>query len=144
VQRRSMARDTEGRTATARAPLAPLDIAERDRRLDRLWARMHDQGFAALVLTSEPNFRHVTNFRSATWITTTRPRYAILPLDCLPIAIVPAGNAIVTKASGWVDSRRCYASVAVGDLLATIFSPDDEKGRAIEFLLASERVDLTS
>ena len=106
--RRSMAQDSQSRQASARSPLAPLDIAERDLRLDRLWARMHEHGFAALVLTSEPNFRYVTNFRSATWITTTRPRYAILPLDRVPIAVVPASNAIATRSSGWIDDIRLW------------------------------------
>src|SRR5262245_15869158 len=96
-----------GKTTT-RPPLPALDLAERDLRLDRLWARMRAQGFAALVLTPEPNFRYVTNFRSATWITTTRPRYAILPLDLPPIAIVPGSNVIVTRSSGWVDDIRTW------------------------------------
>jgi Xaa-Pro aminopeptidase len=94
-------------TATP-AGLPPLDLAERDLRLDRLWRRMRELEFSALVLTSEPNFRYVMNFRSPTWVTTTRPRYLVVPLDDLPTAIVPSSNAVVARLSGWVSDIKFW------------------------------------
>ena len=89
-------------------PLHPMGTSERDWRLERLWMHMNESGIAALVLTSEPNFRYVTNFRSPTWVTTTRPRFAIVPLDALPIIVAPASNAVVAQSSGWIEDVRLW------------------------------------
>jgi Xaa-Pro aminopeptidase len=96
----------EGPKHVRHAVFPAFDQAERDRRLERLWAQMRWREVSALVLTSEPNFRYVANFRSPTWITTTRPRYVVLAVDALPIAIVPASNVPATRASGWIEDIR--------------------------------------
>ena len=111
--------------AVANLAYAPFDVAERDRRLHRIWMLMRENGLAALVLTSEPNFRYVASFRSPTWVSVTRSRFAVVPLDGLPILIVPESNRILAEASGWATEVRTWPAPRAQDdgislLLATL------------------------
>jgi Xaa-Pro aminopeptidase len=94
---------------------SPFDLSERDARLQRIWRRMHEEGIAALVLTSEPNFRYVADFRSPTWVSVTRPRYAVVPLDGLPMLIVPESNRVLAGASGWAGEVRTWQAPRPAD-----------------------------
>ena len=59
------------------------------RRVAGARTRMGALGLDCLFLTSEKNIRYLTGFHTQIWISPTRPRYVILPLDGEPVAIVP-------------------------------------------------------
>jgi Xaa-Pro aminopeptidase len=94
---------------------------------------MHEEGIAALVLASEPNFRYVADFRSPTWVSVTRPRYAVVPLDELPVLIVPESNRVLAAASGWAGEVRTWQAPRPADdgisLLADVLAERAPAGR---------------
>jgi len=94
---------------------------------------MRERGISALVLTSAPNVRYVVNFRSPTWESLTRPRYAVVPLDRLPILIVPESNRVLAGASGWAGEVRTWPAPCPADdgvsLLAETLAKGSPTGR---------------
>jgi Xaa-Pro aminopeptidase len=64
---------------------------------------MRAQGLDALFLTSEKNIRYLTGFHTQIWVSPTRPRYVLLPLEGAPVAIVPEGNAPGFRATSWIS-----------------------------------------
>jgi Xaa-Pro aminopeptidase len=78
------------------------------RRIEAIRHRMIVAGVACLFLTSEKNIRYVTGFHSQTWISPTRPRYVLLPVEGEPVAIVPTSNEAGIRATTWLDDIRTW------------------------------------
>ena len=58
-----------------------------------------------LFLTSEKNIRYLTGFHTQIWVSPTRPRYVVFPLEGEPVAIAPVTNAPGIPADE-LDRRR--------------------------------------
>jgi Xaa-Pro dipeptidase len=86
----------------------PISEDEYRGRLDRTQQAMKAEGFDALLLTAEPNFRYLTGFNSQTWINLTRPRYCIVPPRGDPIVIVPKSNVVILDTTSWVSDVRTW------------------------------------
>ncbi len=78
----------------------PID--EFERRASRLQALMAEARLDALFLTTEPDVRYVTGFRTQFWESPTRPWFTVLPRRGKPIAVIPEiGSALMRKT--WLD-----------------------------------------
>jgi|SRR5579862_2081380 len=78
------------------------------RRLDGARRRMTELGIQCLFLTSDHSIRYLTGFHSQTWVMVTRPRYALVPIDADPVAIVPAGNVIGFRMTSWIADIQSW------------------------------------
>jgi Xaa-Pro aminopeptidase len=86
----------------------PIGEDEYRLRLERTQAAMEADGFDALLVTAEPNFRYLTGFNSQTWVNLTRPRYCIVPLRGDPIAICPKSNVVIFETTSWLSDIRTW------------------------------------
>jgi Xaa-Pro aminopeptidase len=68
-----------------------------------------------LFLTSEKNIRYLTGFHSQTWISPTRPRYVLLPVEGEPVAIVPTSNEAGIRATTWLEDVRTWPAPRPAD-----------------------------
>ncbi|MEL6793149.1 MAG: Xaa-Pro peptidase family protein [Pseudomonadota bacterium] len=83
--------------------------AEFEARLARAHAEMTAAGMDALFLTTEPEVRWFTGFRTAFWQSPTRPWFLVVPRIGEPIAIIPEiGAALMSEA--WVTDIRTWSS----------------------------------
>jgi Xaa-Pro dipeptidase len=78
------------------------------RRVEGARARMAACGLDCLFLTSEKNIRYLTGFHTQIWISPTRPRYVILPLEAEPVAIVPVTNVPGFRQTSWIADVRSW------------------------------------
>jgi Xaa-Pro aminopeptidase len=76
---------------------------------------MVDAGIDCLFLTSEKNIRYLTGFHSQTWVSPTRPRYVLLPVEGEPVAIVPASNVPGIRATTWLADVRAWPAPRPAD-----------------------------
>ncbi len=93
-----------------------LDFAPRgfsqtefEQRTIRAQQMMHGAQLDALLLTTEPNFRYFTGFKSQFWESPTRPWFTIVPLTGKPIAVVPEIGRVGLENS-WLDDVRTWPS----------------------------------
>jgi Xaa-Pro aminopeptidase len=89
--------------------------AEYRRRVEAIRRRMAAVGADCLFLTSEKNIRYLTGFHSQTWVSPTRPRYALLPLEGEPVAIVPTSNVPGVRATSWIEDVRAWPAPRPAD-----------------------------
>jgi Xaa-Pro dipeptidase len=68
-----------------------------------------------LFLTSEKNIRYLTGFHSQTWISPTRPRYVLFPVEGEPVAIVPTSNEAGIRATTWLEDVRTWPAPRPAD-----------------------------
>ena len=61
-------------------------VSEFEQRTQRAQRLMNDAGLDALFLTSEPEVRYLTGFRTLFWQSPTRPWFVIVPASGKPIA----------------------------------------------------------
>jgi len=81
--------------------------AEYAGRVARAQARMAEAGLAALLLTTEPEFRYFSGFLTRFWESPSRPWYLIVPAEGLPIAVIPAiGAALMGRT--WIEDIRTW------------------------------------
>ena len=100
------------------SPAAPgweFPAAEYRRRVDAIRRGMIAAGVDCLFLTSEKNIRYVTGFHSQTWVSPTRPRFVLLPVEGEPIAVVPTSNAAGIRATTWLDDVRTWPAPRPAD-----------------------------
>jgi len=76
---------------------------------------MSDANLAALLITTEANFRYFTGFRSQHWVMPTRPMFFVLPAAGEPVAIIPSGSRFNMRASSWVKEVRTWMAPQPGD-----------------------------
>ena len=81
--------------------------AEFARRCQATQALMLDQGFDALLFTTEPEVRYYTGFLTQFWESPSRPWFLVVPLEDKPIAVIPEiGQA--GMAATWVEDIRTW------------------------------------
>ncbi len=96
------------------APQRGFPALEFEARLDRAQQLMAENGLAALLLTTEPEFRYFSGFLTQFWQSPTRPWYMVVPLRGKPIVIIPDIGA-ATMARTWLDDIRTWPSPAPQD-----------------------------
>src|SRR5579862_5730870 len=84
---------------------APAEFTARVERARRLMA---GADLAALLITTEANFRYFTGLLSQHWVMPTRPMFFILPQAGEPVAIVPTGGRVGMRESSWVKDVRTW------------------------------------
>ncbi len=88
--------------------------AEFAARAARAQAMMAEHGFAALLLTTEPEVRYFTGYLTRFWESPTRPWFVVLPASGKPIAVIPSIGAPV-MARTWVEDIRTWRSPDLTD-----------------------------
>lgn len=86
-----------------------FDIGEFEQRLLQAQMLMHDQNLDALFLTTEPEVRYFTGFRTQFWQSPTRPWFVIVPGSGTPIAVIPEIGAPL-MARTWVEDIHTWSS----------------------------------
>jgi Xaa-Pro dipeptidase len=89
--------------------------AEYRRRVEAIRQRMIAADLDCLFLTSEKNIRYLTGFQSQTWVSPTRPRYVLLPVEGEPVAIVPTSNEAGIRATTWLEDVRTWPAPRPAD-----------------------------
>lgn len=88
--------------------------SEYQRRVGDIQAGMAGAGFAALLLTSEPDVRYVTGFLTRFWESPTRPWFVVVPAIGAPIAVIPE-IGVPLMASTWITDIRSWAAPDLAD-----------------------------
>ncbi len=84
-------------------------VAEYEARLARAQAMMRAEQIDALFLTTDPEIRWFSGFRTAFWQSPTRPWFLIIPQNEEPVAVIPEIGAAL-MAETWVSDIRTWAS----------------------------------
>ena len=83
-----------------------FEISEFEHRLERVQSLMHQENLPVMLLTTEPEIRYFTGFRTQFWQSPTRPWYLIIPQTGMPTAIIPEIGLDLMQAC-WIDDIRC-------------------------------------
>lgn len=110
------------RNAPARG-FPPQEFASRTAKAQALMAK---QGWAGLLLMSEPDVRYFSGFQTLFWQSPTRPWFLFLPLSGKPIAIIPEIGASLVRQT-WLEDIRTWSAPAPHDdgisLLSQLLGP---------------------
>jgi Xaa-Pro dipeptidase len=96
-------------------PFPAFAPAEFTARIERARRLMTGADLAALLVTTEANFRYFTGLLSQHWVMPTRPMFFILPATGEPIAIVPAGSGFTMRKESWVKEVRTWMAPRPAD-----------------------------
>lgn len=91
------------------APARSFDKIEFEQRTQKLQGLMAEQHIDALFLTTEPEFRYFSGFKSQFWESPTRPWFLVIPVKGKPIAVVPE-IGIAGFDDTWIDDVRSWPS----------------------------------
>lgn len=102
---------------------------------------MAEQGLAGLLLTTEPEVRYFTGFRTLFWQSPTRPWFLFVPVQGKPIAVIPEIGAALMRES-WLDEVRTWSAPAPRDdgisLLIDVLHPLAETGQRLGVMKGAE------
>src|SRR5947209_7003666 len=88
--------------------LPPIEATEYRERLRRAQRLMAERDVAALLVTTEMNFRYFSGLHTQSWVMPTRPMFLILPADRDPVAVIPAGSLVGMRQQSWVADIRTW------------------------------------
>ncbi len=83
-----------------------LEFENRTARAQRMMA---EKKLDAIFLTTEPNFRYFTGFKSQFWHSPTRPWFVVVPAEGKPIAVIPEIGVSSMKQT-WIEDIRSWAA----------------------------------
>ncbi len=86
-----------------------FSVDEYHARVAKAQAAMAHEEIAALLLTTEPDFRYFSGFLTRFWESPTRPWYLIIPASGEPVAVIPSIGAELMQAT-WVKDIRTWQS----------------------------------
>lgn len=102
-----------------------FEVSEFEERVERAQRMMSEKKLDAIMLTTEPNFRYFTGFKSQFWHSPTRPWFVVVPAVGKPIAVIPEIGVNSLKQT-WIDDVRSWAAPCPEDdgisLLAATFN----------------------
>ncbi|MTI17999.1 aminopeptidase P family protein [Rhodobacteraceae bacterium RKSG542] len=84
-----------------------FEVSEFEARTARLQKIMHEKQVDAVMFTTEPNVRYFSGFFTQFWHSPTRPWFLIVPLEGMPIAVIPEIGATGMVAT-WVEDIRTW------------------------------------
>ena len=91
------------------APARGFPDTEYQARTERVQAALRSRSLDALLLTTEAEIRYITGFHTQFFESPTRPWFVIVPINELPIAVIPEIGAS-GMASTWVRDIRTWPS----------------------------------
>lgn len=99
---------------TVGEPRRGFPRAELAQRLDRAQRGMAEADLDALLLTTEPEVRYFTGFRTQFWQSPTRPWFLVVPRQGQPVAVIPAiGAALMGRT--WIEDIRTWPAPRPAD-----------------------------
>ncbi|MEX2201171.1 MAG: Xaa-Pro peptidase family protein [Dongiaceae bacterium] len=118
---------------TRQVPPRGFPVIEFERRLAGAQRAMAAAKLDGLLLTTEPELRYFSGFRTLFWQSPTRPWFLFVPREGKPVAVIPEIGAALMRRT-WVDDIRTWSAPRPDDdglsLLADLFAPiDGRRGR---------------
>jgi Xaa-Pro dipeptidase len=83
-------------------------------RVARVQRAMADDQIDALLITTEPELRYFSGFRTLFWQSPTRPWFLVVPAKGKPVAVIPEIGAALMRAT-WIDDVRSWNSPDASD-----------------------------
>jgi Xaa-Pro aminopeptidase len=90
-------------------PEPDFPVTEFETRLANAQRAMRENSLDALYFTTEPEIRYFSGFRTAFWLSPTRPWFLVVPQTGKPVAIIPEIGAALMRQT-WIDDIRTWAS----------------------------------
>jgi len=105
-------------------------------RLARAQKLMAERGLAALLVTTEMNFRYFSGLHTQAWVMPTRPMFLVLPAARHPVAVIPSGSLVGMRQNSWIADVRTWPAprppddgvTLLRDALSEISGPGDRIG----------------
>lgn len=95
-------------------PQRGFSLKEYQQRLRRAQQMMREQGLDMMLLNNEPEVRYFSGFLSQFWLSPTRPWFLLVPVEGMPVAVIPGiGEALMR--STWIQDIRCWPSPQPND-----------------------------
>lgn len=88
-------------------PKRGFSLTEYENRLRRAHSLMGEQKIDALFLCTEPEIRYFSGFMTQFWESPTRPWFLIIPLENMPIAVIPEIGMEGMK-NTWIKDIRTW------------------------------------
>lgn len=88
--------------------LPPFTREEYQGRVEHAQRLMAERGLAALLVTTEMNFRYFSGLHTQTWVMPTRPMFLIVPARRDPIAVIPSGSLVGMRQQSWISDIRTW------------------------------------
>lgn len=108
------------------APARGFPEAEFAARTTRAQMLMAAEGIAGLLLTTEPEVRYFTGFRTLFWQSPTRPWFVFVPAEGKPVAVIPEIGAALMRRT-WIEDVRTWGAPRPADdgisLLTELLAP---------------------
>jgi Xaa-Pro aminopeptidase len=95
--------------------LSAFSSTEYKGRTERVQRRMAEQSLAALLITTEMNFRYFSGLHMQSWVMPTRPFFLIVPAAGEPIAVVPSGTRVSMRQGSWLSDIRTWPAPRPND-----------------------------
>ncbi|RDE18412.1 aminopeptidase P family protein [Motiliproteus coralliicola] len=128
-------------TEALKAPARGFERAEFEQRTAKLQQRMAQQDLDVLFLTTEPEFRYFSGFKSQFWESPTRPWFLVVPAQGLPVAVVPE-IGVAGFEQTWIEDVRSWPSPRPEDdgisLLAEALTEFSRDHRRVGAMLGPE------
>ncbi len=122
-------------------PPRGFETAEYAVRTEKAQAAMARQGLAGLLLTTEPEVRYFTGFRTLFWQSPSRPWFLLVPATGKPVAVIPEIGAELMRQS-WLDDVRTWSAPNPADdgvsLLIDLLSPVASRGDTLGLMMGHE------
>lgn len=123
------------------APPRGFERAEFERRTEQLQQRMQEQQVDVLFVTTEPEFRYFSGFKSQFWESPTRPWFLVIPSTGKPIAVVPE-IGVAGFEQTWIDDVRSWPSPRPEDdgisLLGDTLTEQSQRHKRIGVMIGPE------
>lgn len=96
-------------TSSSTPPPRGFPVAEFEERTAKAQKAMAARGIDAMLLTTEPEVRYFTGFKTLFWLSPTRPWFLVIPAEGKPAAVIPSiGESLMS--STWIDDVRVWSS----------------------------------
>ncbi len=122
-------------------PARGFPIGEYQGRLARAQALMDAAGLAGILLTTEAEVRYFSGFQTLFWQSPTRPWFLFVPVEGMPVAVIPEIGAALMRRT-WVEDVRTWSAPQPGDdgisLLTELLGPLARAGARIGLLKGHE------
>ena len=90
-------------------PPRGFPVAEFETRTANAQRAMAERSIDVMLLTTEPEVRYFTGFKTLFWLSPTRPWFVVVPAAGKPVAIIPSiGDSLMS--STWIDDVRVWSS----------------------------------
>ncbi len=115
--------------------------AEYAMRTAKAQAAMARDGFAGLLLTTEPEMRYFSGFHTLFWQSPTRPWFLFVPATGKPVAVIPEIGAELMRGT-WIEDIRTWSAPAPDDdgisLLTELLAPHASRREVVGLLKGHE------